>query len=243
MTIDRVQKILSRAGYGSRRGCEQFIREGRVTVNGEKIELGAKADPKVDDIRLDGVSIVKAEKKVYIALNKPRNMLSLDAPDDPRPSIFNLIPDERHLYPVGRLDFDSEGLVLLTNDGQLANRLTHPRYEHDKEYEVRVTRRPDDEQLTIWRRGVVLEDGYRTLPAEVEVKNYTKSGAWLKVVLREGKHRQIRRTGSRIGLTVRQIRRVRIGPIELGKLQTGNYRYLKPDEIQTLKEYAGLPKS
>jgi len=242
MAEDRVQKILSRAGYGSRRGCEKFIEEGKVTVNGEKIKLGAKADPKIDDIQLDGVSIRKPEKKVYIALNKPRNMLSLDAPDDPRPTIFDLIPDERHLYPVGRLDYDSEGLVLLTNDGQLADRLTHPRYEHDKEYEVRVTRRPDEEQLKIWRRGVVLEDGYKTLPAEVEVKNYTKNGAWLKVVLREGKNRQIRRTGIRIGLPVRQICRVRIGTVELGKLQTGNYRYLKPDEIKTLREYAGLSK-
>lgn len=243
MAEDRVQKILSRAGYGSRRGCEKFIRDGRVTVNGEKIDLGAKADPKIDDIQLDGVSIGKPEKKVYIAINKPRNMLSLDAPDDPRPTIFDIVPDERHLYPVGRLDYDSEGLVLLTNDGKLANRLTHPRYEHDKEYEVRVTRRPDEEQLTIWRRGVVLEDGYRTLPAEVEVKTYTKNGAWLKIILREGKNRQIRRTGVRIGLPVRQIRRVRIGPIELGKLQSGNFRYLKPDEIEILREYAGLSKN
>ena len=243
MAEDRVQKILSRAGFGSRRGCEKFISEGRVTVNGEKIDLGAKADPKVDDIRLDGVPIGKPEKKVYIVVNKPSNMLSLDAPDDPRPSIFDLVHDERHLYPVGRLDYDSEGLVLLTNDGRLANRLTHPRYEHDKEYEVRVTRRPDDEQLNIWRRGVVLEDGYRTLPAEVEVKSYTKNGAWLKIILREGKNRQIRRTGVRIGLPVRQIRRVRIGPIELGKLQTGNFRYLKPEEVETLREYAGLPKN
>ncbi len=240
MAKERVQKILSRAGFGSRRGCEKFIEEGRVTVNEKKISLGAKADPAKDDIRLDGTPVGKAEKKVYIAVNKPRNMLSLDDPNDPRPSIFDLVRDERHLYPVGRLDFDSEGLVLLTNDGELANRLTHPRYEHGKEYEVRVTRRPDDEQLEIWRRGVVLEDGYRTLPAEVTVKTYTKSGAWLSIVLREGKNRQIRRTGARIGLPVRQIRRVRIGPIDLGKLQPGHLRYLKPDEIQTLKDYAGI---
>ena len=242
MPEERVQKLLSRAGFGSRRGCEKFIEEGRVTVNGETISLGAKADPKQDEIRLDGKLIGKPEKKVYIALNKPKNMLSLDAPDDPRPSVFDIVKDERHLYPVGRLDYDSEGLVLLTNDGRLANRLTHPRYEHDKEYEVRVTRRPDEEQLQIWRRGVVLEDGYRTLPAEVEVKSMSKSGAWLKITLREGKHRQIRRTGSRIGLPVRQIRRVRIGPLELGKLQPGNFRYLKPEEIQELRDYAGLPK-
>jgi 23S rRNA pseudouridine2605 synthase len=238
MAEDRVQKILSQAGFGSRRGCEKFIAEGRVTVNGKKISLGAKADPAIDDIRLDGIPIRKAEKKVYIAINKPRNVLSLNAPGDDRPTIFDLINDDRHLYPVGRLDFDSEGLVLLTNDGELANRLTHPRYEHEKEYEVRVTRKPDEQQLEIWRRGVVLEDGYRTLPAQVEVISYTKKGAWLRIVLREGKNRQIRRTGIRIGLPVRQIRRVRIGPIELGKLQPGNYRYLKPDEIQALKDYA-----
>ncbi len=240
MSEERIQKILSQAGFGSRRGCEKFIMDGRVTVNGELVYIGAKADPVNDDIRLDGMTIGKPEKKVYIVVHKPRNMLSLDAPDDPRPSIFNLVKDGRHLYPVGRLDFDSEGLVLLTNDGELANRLTHPKYEHDKEYEVRVTRRPDDEQLAIWRRGVVLEDGYRTLPAEVEIKNFTKKGAWLRVILREGKKRQIRRIGFRIGLPVQQIRRVRIGPIELGKLQPGNFRYLKPDEIQTLKNYAGL---
>jgi 23S rRNA pseudouridine2605 synthase len=240
MTEDRVQKILSRAGYGSRRGCEKFIIDGRVTVNGKIISLGAKADSTKDDICLDGKSIGKAEKKVYIALNKPKNMLSLDAPDDPRPSVFDLIHDQRHLYPVGRLDFDSSGLVLLTNDGELANRLTHPRYEHEKLYEVRVTRRPDDEQLKIWRRGVVLEDGYRTLPAEVEVKSYTKSGAWLNITLREGKNRQIRRTGARIGLPVRQIVRTKIGPIELGKLQPGHFRYLRDDEILALRKYADL---
>lgn len=240
MAEERVQKILSGAGFGSRRGCEKLIEDGRVTVNGEKISLGAKADPRVDDIRLDGNPIGKPEKKVYIVLNKPKNMLSLYAPDDPRPSVFDLVKDERHLYPVGRLDFDSEGLILLTNDGELANRLTHPRYEHDKEYEVRVTKKPDDEQLAIWRRGVVLEDGYRTLPADVEVKALTKSGAWLKIILREGKNRQIRRTGARIGLPVRQIRRVRLGPLELGKLQAGNFRYLKADEIESLLKYADL---
>lgn len=240
MAKERVQKILSRAGFGSRRGCEDLIRDGRVTVNGKHIQLGFQADPRVDEIRLDGSLIGKPEKKVYIAVNKPKNMLSLHTPGDARPSIFDLVSDERHLYPVGRLDFSSEGLVLLTNDGELANRLTHPRYEHDKEYLVRVSRQPDEEQLAIWRRGVVLEDGYRTLPAQVEVKSYTKSGAWLTIILREGKNRQIRRTGARIGLPVQQIRRVRIGPIQLGNLQPGNFRYLKPNEIETLLDYAGM---
>jgi 23S rRNA pseudouridine2605 synthase len=167
-------------------------------------------------------------------------MLSLHEPDDPRPSIFDIVKDERHLYPVGRLDFDSEGLVLLTNDGELANRLTHPRYEHDKEYEVRVTRKPDEKQLEILRRGIVLEDGYRTRPATIEVKSLSKNGAWLRFIIREGKNRQIRRMGARINLPVRQIRRVRIGPITLGKLQPGHFRYLKPEEIETLRKYADL---
>jgi 23S rRNA pseudouridine2605 synthase len=240
MAEDRVQKILSRSGYGSRRGCEKFIDEGRVTVNGKIIQLGAKADPRKDEIRLDGELIGKAEKKVVIALNKPRYMLSINAPGDDRPTVFDIVKDERHLYPIGRLDYDSSGLVLLTNDGELANRLTHPRYEHDKEYEVRVTKRPDEEQLEIWRRGVVLEDGYRTLPATVEVKAFTKSGAWLNVTIQEGKNRQIRRTGARIGLPVRQIQRIRIGPVLLGKLQPGNFRYLQPEELKELREYAGL---
>jgi 23S rRNA pseudouridine2605 synthase len=240
MAEDRVQKILSRAGFGSRRGCEKLIESGRVTINGKVAKLGDKADPKNDDIRLDSAPIGKAERKVVIALNKPRYMLSLNAPDDDRPTIFDIVKDERHLYPIGRLDFDSSGLVLLTNDGELANRLTHPRYEHDKAYEVRVTKRPDEEQLKIWRRGVVLEDGYRTLPAQVEVKSLSKSGAWLNVIIQEGKHRQIRRTGARIGLPVRQIHRIRIGPIELGKLQPGNFRYLKPEEVKVLRQYAGL---
>lgn len=242
MAEERVQKILSQAGFGSRRGCEKLIEEGRVTVNGKKIKLGAKSNPSQDEICVDGAPIQKAEKKVYIAVNKPRYMLSLHVPDDSRPSIFDLVKDERHLYPVGRLDFDSEGLVLLTNDGEMANRLSHPRYEHDKEYEVRLSRKPDEEQLKIWRRGVVLEDGYRTLPAEVEIKSFTAKGAWLKIVLREGKNRQIRRTGIRIGLPVQQIRRVRIGPIELGKLQPGNFRYLSPGEIQALKDYTKKEK-
>jgi 23S rRNA pseudouridine2605 synthase len=118
--------------------------------------------------------------------------------------------------------------------------LTHPRYEHDKEYEVRVTRKPDEKQLEILRRGIVLEDGYRTRPATIEVKSLSKNGAWLRFIIREGKNRQIRRMGARINLPVRQIRRVRIGPITLGKLQPGHFRYLKPEEIETLRKYADL---
>jgi len=146
------------------------------------------------------------------------------------------------LFSVGRLDLDSEGLILLTNDGELANRLTHPRYRHEKEYEVFVIKQPDEEQLAIWRRGVVLEDGYRTLPAKVEVIKRANNGAWLRIIMREGKKRQIRKTGARIGLPVGQIKRVRIGTLKLGSLRSGEWRYLTPGEVQRLRAYAGLEK-
>ena len=137
---------------------------------------------------------------------------------------------------------DSEGLILMTNDGVMANRLTHPRYEHEKEYEVFVITQPDEEQLAIWRRGVVMEDGSRTLPAKVEVMNNANNGTWLRIILKEGKKRQIRKVGARIGLPVGKIKRVRIGSLKLGKLRSGEWRYLTDFEVQKLLEYTKTPK-
>ena len=155
-------------------------------VNGKVAELGQKADPSRDRILVDGNPLKAPEKLVYIALYKPRGVLSAVSTEDRRPTVRDLVPDPGHLYPVGRLDIDSEGLILLTNDGELANRLTHPRYGHEKEYRVLVARRPDEEQLNTWRRGVVLEDGYRTLPAEVTLEGVLGKGAWLRIVLARG---------------------------------------------------------
>lgn len=242
MANERVQKILAAAGYGSRRSCEALIADKRVKVNGNVIHLGDSADPQVDEIRLDNKVINGKQKKTYIALNKPRGYLSDIDDNHPKPSIHEIVNVHEHLFSVGRLDLDSEGLILMTNDGELANRLTHPRYLHDKEYEVFVISEPDQEQLEIWRRGVVLEDGYRTMPAEVEVLTKVNKGAWLKIVLHEGKKRQIRKTGSRIGLPVSKIRRVRIGTLKLGTLKPGDWRHLTDRELKTLKEYAGLDK-
>ncbi|NPV76900.1 MAG: rRNA pseudouridine synthase [Anaerolineae bacterium] len=232
---ERIQKILSRAGYGSRRSCEEFIESGRVLVNGKIATLGMKADLTKDKIVVDGVELPEVDpKKLYIALHKPRGVLSDFDPLDQRPSVLDLVPMKGHLFSVGRLDLDSEGLILLTNDGELANLLTHPRYGHEKEYRVLVARRPDQEQLSTWRRGIVLEDGQKTRPAEVIVERTSGKGAWLRIVMREGKKRQIREVGKRIGLPVVRILRVRIGSLQLGNLKPKDWRLLTPAEVQAL---------
>ena len=242
MAVERVQKILAAAGYGSRRACEKLIEEGRVKVNGRVIGLGDQADAAKDSISVDGKMIRKAIEKIYIALNKPKGYLSDIDLNFPRPTVNDLIGLPEPLFAVGRLDLDSEGLMLMTNDGKMANRLTHPRYEHEKEYEVFVIRVPDEEQLAIWRRGVVMEDGYRTMPAKVEVMNNASNGTWLRITLKEGKKRQIRKVGARIGLPVGKIKRVRIGPLKLGKLRSGEWRYLTDFEVKKLMEYTKIKK-
>lgn len=236
MTVERVQKILAGLGYGSRRGCEEFISAGRVRVNGKVIKLGDKADPEVDKIELDLKPVKDYVEKIYIALYKPRKYLSVIDENDDRPNVRDIIGLKQHLFPIGRLDFDSEGLILLTNDGELANRLTHPRYGHEKEYAVQVGSKPDKEQLEIWRRGVVLEDGYRTAPALVEVTGDLKDTAWLRIVMKEGRKRQIREIGSRVGLPVFRIKRTRIDTIKLGTLKVGEWRYLTKQEVAALKK-------
>lgn len=238
---ERLQKILSRAGLGSRRACEELISAKRVVVNGRAAILGDKADPLRDNILVDGHPLPRIETPIYVALNKPRGVISAVTGDDPRPTVRDLVDLPGHLYPVGRLDVDSEGLVLLTNDGELANRLTHPRYEHEKEYRVLVARRPDEEQLETWRRGVVLEDGSRTLPAQVTFERPSGKGAWLRIILREGKKRQIRETGKQLGLPIVKIVRVRIGSLLLGNLKPRQWRQLTTDEIASLKQ-SGSPR-
>ena len=154
---ERLQKILAQANYGSRRSCEEIIVAGRVVVNGKTAVLGSKADISTDDIKVDGQTLPKKETEyVYVALNKPRGVLSDIDTKDTRKTVRDLVAISGHLFTVGRLDYDSEGLILLTNDGDLANRLTHPRYNHEKEYRVLIVTRPDEKQLATWRRGVIL---------------------------------------------------------------------------------------
>lgn len=231
-----MQKILAQAGLGSRRSCEEIIAAGRVRVNGQVALLGTKADPQRDDIIVDGKPIKVDQSMVYIALYKPRGVLSTVTAPDPRPTVRDLVSVPGKLYPVGRLDVDSEGLVLLTNDGELANKITHPRYGHEKEYQVLIARRPDNDQLQTWRRGVVLEDGHRTAPAEVNFVRTHGKGAWLRIVMREGRKRQIREVGGRLGLPVVRIIRTRIGTLLLGNLKPREWRHLTQREINDIKK-------
>ena len=237
MTTERLQKILAQAGYGSRRACEDFISAGRVRVNGQLAELGMKADPALDKITVDGKPITAAQALTYIALYKPRNVLSTveKEKDDDRRTVRDLIEESGHLYPVGRLDFESEGLILMTNDGDLANRLTHPRYGHEKEYRVLLARRPDREQVEAWKRGVVLEDGYKTQPVDIYYETSQGKGAWVRVIMDEGRKRQIRETCKQLGLPIVRILRIRIGTLRLGTLKPREWRRLYADEVDALK--------
>lgn len=239
---ERLQKILARAGYGSRRGCEEIIEAGRVRVNGQAAGLGDKADVLRDKIMVDGRALKAPEELVYLALYKPRGVISTVSDPDLRPAVRDLIPLPGTLYPVGRLDFDSEGLLLMTNDGELANRLTHPRYEHEKEYRVLVARHPEPKQLDAWRNGIVLEDGFRTHPAQAWVDRKFGKGAWLTVILKEGHKRQIREMGRLTGLPVVRIIRVRIGDLKLGNLKPREWRHLTSQEVTALQNPAGSQK-
>lgn len=242
---ERLQKILAQAGLGSRRDCEELILAGRVKVNGAVAVIGQKADPAVDKIAFDGKAIKAPEQKIYIALHKPRMVLSVVEAerDDTRKTVRDLVPVKERLYPVGRLDFDSEGLILMTNDGDLANELTHPSRGHEKEYRVLVARHPDEAQLATWRRGVVLEDGYKTAPAQVRPDGSAGKGAWLRVTMHEGRKRQIREIGSQLGLPVVRILRVRIGTLRLGTLKPKEWRYLSAEEVAALKGARGPARS
>lgn len=234
---ERLQKILAQAGYGSRRACEEFISAGRVRVNGQIASLGQKADPVVDKITIDGKPIAAAEALTYIALYKPRMVLSTveNERGDERQTVRDLLDIPQHVHPVGRLDFESEGLVLMTNDGDLTNKLTHPKFGHEKEYRVLLARRPDQEQLEAWKRGVVLEDGYKTAPADVRFESAQGKGAWVRVIMGEGRKRQIRETCKQLGLPVVRIVRVRIGSLKLGNLKPRQWRYLTRQEVDELK--------
>lgn len=233
---ERIQKLLAQAGFGSRRACEDYIKAGRVRVNGTVAELGQKADPAADKITLDGRPVA-VEQKVYIALHKPRNVLSTVEKEqgDTRKTVRDLVPVPERVYPVGRLDFESEGLIFMTNDGTLAQELSHPSKGHAKVYRVLVARHPDQEQLETWRRGVVLEDGHKTMPAEVYVESASGKGAWLRVTMQEGRKRQIRETCALLGLPVVRIVRISIGALQLGRLKKGEWRYLTPEEVDSLK--------
>ena len=231
---ERLQKIMAKAGFGSRRANERIIRQGRVRVNGRVARLGDKADPEVDMIAVDGEPI-EFEEPIYVMLNKPKGVLSSTEDDEERTTVLDLVEIDAHIYPVGRLDKPSEGLILLTNDGKLAHRLTHPRYEHEKVYEVTVEGQLPDEALQQWRGGLRLGDKM-TAPAGVEVVERAHDHTRLRITLREGRKRQIRRVSALLGHPVQRLFRATIGPLHIGDLPAGQWRHLTEDEIQRLQE-------
>jgi pseudouridine synthase len=240
----RLQKILSQAGVASRRAAEQLMAEGRVSVNGQTVrELGTKADPAHDDIRVDGARIKRPERHRYILLNKPRGYITTRHDEKRRPTVLDLLDGVReYVYPVGRLDYDTEGLLLLTNDGDLAAQLTHPRHGVERTYEARVAGMPDERALEKLRTGIPL-DGRRTLPAEVALLNRDRAASGvLLITIREGRNRQVRRMCEAVGHPVDRLRRVRLGPIGDRKLPIGAWRDLTGEEVRKLKSYASAQR-
>jgi pseudouridine synthase len=239
--MERIQKILSQAGIASRRASEQLMLDGRVTVNGATIrELGTKADPARDDIRVDGRRIKIVEQRRYLLLNKPRGYVTTRSDPQRRPTVIDLLRGVReYVYPVGRLDFESEGLLLLTNDGDLAARLTHPSHGVARVYEVRVLGVPDAHDRERLSRGLIV-DGRRTQPAEVTVLPPRRDarGATLVITIREGRNRQVRNMCEAIGHPVDHLRRVAIGPIKDPKLKIGAWRNLSEEEVARLRKAA-----
>src|SRR5688500_71987 len=238
----RLQKIISAAGIASRRAAEKLIEEGRVQVNGATVrELGTKADPDVDDIRVDERRVKQAQRHRYFLLNKPRGYVTTRSDPEHRPTVLDLLKGVReYVYPVGRLDFDSEGLLILTNDGELAATLTHPRHEVERVYEAEVLGVPDAHDVERLSKGIVLE-GRRTTPALVEPlrERRTEGGtSILRITIHEGRSRQVRKMCDAIGHPVRTLKRVRIGPIADKHLKVGAYRELTAEEIQKLRKAA-----
>ena len=237
----RLQKVLSQAGIASRRAAEKLIAEGRVSVNGKTVtEMGTKADLAADDIRVDGRRIKAAERSRYILLNKPAGYVSTRSDPQRRKTVIDLLRGVReYVYPVGRLDYDTEGLLLLTNDGDLAAMLTHPRHGVERTYEAKVAGMPDDDAVARLRKGIPL-DGRRTLPADVSLVNKGRRDrdGILLMTIREGRNRQVRRMCEVVGHPVRELRRTRIGPIQDRRLKPGEWRELRDDEVTALRKSA-----
>jgi 23S rRNA pseudouridine2605 synthase len=236
----RLHKFLSQAGVASRRKCEELIAAGRVKVNGQTVSRpGSKVDPEHDHVELDGRLVELPKRHVYLLLNKPAGYVSTARDPQGRPTVVDLVTQAQRLYPVGRLDRDSEGLLLLTDDGDLTQRLTHPSYEHEKEYKVLVEGRPTQHALQLLRAGVDLEDGL-TCPAEVAIIGSDAAGTWLRFVIHEGRKRQLRRMCDAVGHPIRRLLRVRMGPLTLGDLLPGQYRPLTAQERTQLRKTVDL---
>ena len=231
MSLNRLQKIISDSGLSSRRKADLLIKQGRVTLNGRQAIIGEKADPISDQILVNGRDLPKKLKHKVFLLNKPYGVISSCQDNHGRKTILSLIPSNlrRGIHPVGRLDFDSRGAILLTNNGDLTLRLTHPKYSHTKTYLIWVSGHPRESILDNWRNGILL-DGKMTIPARIEVLDKVNRNSLLKVILKEGRNRQIRRIASLIGHPVKDLQRISIANINLNGLQEGKWREVKREE-------------
>lgn len=245
---ERLQKILARAGHGSRRSVESLIASGRVRVNGQIAELGATADAEADVIEVDGARVTFASAHAYLAMHKPAGFVTTSSDPERRRTVMELLPDglPPHVFPVGRLDRDTEGLLLFTSDGDLAHRLAHPRWEIEKEYAALVAGVPTQGALEQLRGGVEIERK-RTAPAQAErtaaPPGYRAAGAedaWLRIVIHEGRKRQVRLMCAAVGHPVRRLVRLRIGDVALGRMARGTTRALSSGEVASLRQRVGL---
>ena len=239
MTDERLQKVLAQAGLGSRRACEALIEAGRVEVNGEVATLGRRVDPEHDRVTVDGVTIPVRPGLVYYLLNKPPKVVTTAHDPEGRPTVLDLVPAEPRVFPVGRLDWDTEGVLLLTNDGVLAHGLTHPSHGVPKTYLAEVSGVPGRAALRRLREGVDLDDG-RTAPAKARLAQATPTGAALEIVIHEGRNRQVRRMCEAVGHPVRRLVRTRFGPLRDQRLAPGQWRPVTQAEIRAL--YAAVEK-
>jgi 23S rRNA pseudouridine2605 synthase len=239
---DRLQKVLAAAGLGSRRQCEELITTGRVEIDRKVVtQLGTRVDSATQEIRVDGESL-SLGRRVYYAVNKPKGVVTTNRDPGRRPRVIDLVPNQDiRLFAIGRLDLNSEGLILVTNDGELANRLTHPRYGVEKVYLAQVAGRPTAEILDKLRRGVHLAEGVAKVE-EVRIESHQKESTWLEIILREGMNREIRRLLARVGHKVLRLVRVAVGPVRLGKLPPGTVRPLLHEEIQALRSLVKNPE-
>ena len=230
--MERIQKIISSCGAASRRQAEEWIRQGRVTCNGETCQLGQSADPQTDVIRIDGKVLTTRQDRVYIMLHKPRGFVTTLSDEKGRKDVSQLVECGQRVYPVGRLDMDSEGLLLLTNDGDFANKLMHPKHQIDKTYQVSAEGYQED---SLQRLSQPVElDGYRIQPPRVRAISINGTKATLEVTIHEGRNRQVRRMCQAAGLEVARLKRIAEGRLKLGELKTGCWRELEPREIETL---------
>ncbi len=230
---ERLQKVLARAGIGSRRVAEDLIGEGRVAVNGRVAVLGARVDPEADLIEVDGAAVGTRADLVHYLLNKPAGVVTTASDPQGRPTVVALVPDDPRVFPVGRLDADTEGLLLLTNDGELAHRLTHPSFGVDKEYLAEVRGSPSRGALRALRQGVDLDDG-PTAPSKASLVSPTV----VRLVIHEGRNRQVRRMCEAVGHPVARLVRTRIGPLSDDRLRPGTWRPLTPAEVRSLQQAA-----